>query len=642
MGNWGSPPSDIDALTPETHRDASLGKAGEKRRRHRVWPWVVGGIGVLLLGVLVAGGVTAKVFLDEAQSARAALESAKNDLKTLAAQLETGDQAAVQVTADRVTKNVADAAAIVDGPLWHLAAQVPFVGQNVDAVQRVTQAVGILVDRALPLGLQFMSTVDLDDVSLAVEGIDLEPYRQVQSSLPEISAAFADAWALVAPVERADLLPEIDDSIAEILTIIRDAAPALDLVDQYLPTLLDMAGSGGTKTYLVIFQNNAEIRATGGNPAASVLVSLTDGKVSYAVQANSYTFYAAGTAGEVQADLPPETTGLYLPTLTSYSQDFTMTPDFPTTAELFRNLWASTTGAHVDGVISIDPVVLAHVLAVTGPVTLATGEQLTADNAVRLLLSEAYERYPTGGESDAFFADVAERVGAQLTTTPWDRMAMLAAIEQAVAEQRIYFSFLDPAAQALAAELGVDGALAPDTTAQTQVGVYLNDSSVGKLEYHLTTTLSAVCDPAARTMTTSMTLYNGITDAVHSDYTLGFRNGGYGIPRTTMMLDVLFFAPPGSQIVQTNPEHGRVPKWDRTGVEKGNSAVSRTVFVPKDETITVSSTIVFPPGDLGPLNLRHTPTANATSVTVDASCDALFGEPHAEPSLLSLLAEQPG
>ena len=40
----------------------------------------------------------------------------------------------------------------------------------------------------------------------------------------------------------------------------------------------------------MLFQNNAESRGTGGNPAAVVLVNVTDGKISIAKQANSGDF----------------------------------------------------------------------------------------------------------------------------------------------------------------------------------------------------------------------------------------------------------------------------------------------------------------------------------------------------------------
>lgn len=588
--------------------------------------WILG----VLLVLLIAVGAVAAVFASEAMAARDALNRAKYELTLLSSQFSSGDPAALEPTATRITTDVTEAATIVDGPLWHVAAQVPFIGQNVDAVQRVTRAVDILVERALPPGMQFMATADLDQLTVEGGGINLEPFRQMQSSIPVIAAAFEDARAEIAAIDRSELLPLVAEPTDEILDVIESAAPALDIVNRYLPTLLDIAGSGGSKTYLVIFQNNAEIRATGGNPAASMILTMSDGALGYADQASSTTFYQAGTAGNTYVDLPPETVDFYLSGFTRFSQDYTMTPDFPTTAQLFQGLWAHTSGANFDGVISIDPVVLSHMLAVAGPVTLASGEQLTSENAASVLLSESYERFPDGAASDAFFADTAQRVFAHLTTATWDPMEMLAALQQSAQEQRVYLSFADPAAQALADELGVDGALATDTLSETQVGIYLNDSSVSKLDYHLTSAVSATCDPQARTMTTTMTLRNSIADDIVSGYTLGLRNGSYGLPRTTMMLDVLFFAPPGAQITRTDPAVGQVSAWERSGVEKGNTAVSKTVFVAKDETVTVSYTVAFPETELAPLNLRHTPTVNPTVVTVDAGCEALFGAPAAQ------------
>ena len=593
-------------------------------RKRRVWLWVVLSIILVLLVAGVIAGVLAMQFISEAKVARSALERAKTGITALNSQLGSEDQTKLQATAADITANVKLAAETVDGPLWDIAARVPFVGQNVDAVQRVTRAVDVLVLRALPPGMQFMSTADLDKLTVEGGGINLEPFRQVQGSIPEIASAFADAQALVAPIDRASLLPEVGEPIADILDVIGDAAPALAVAEKYLPTLLNIAGSGGTKTYLLIFQNNAEIRATGGNPASSMIVTMTDGKLGYADQATSATFYEAGTQGNEYISLPAETTGLYLPTLTRHNQDYNFTPDFPTTAQLFQAIFADTTGQSFDGVISIDPVVLSHMLAVAGPVTLNTGEQLNAENAVKVLLSDSYEIYPDGATSDAFFTDTAKRVFDHLTAASWDPLKMLDALEQSAEEQRVYLSFTDPAAQALADEFGLDGALKPDNTTQTQVGMYLNDSSVGKLEYHLSSTVNASCDPAARTITTTMTLHNGITDDIKSEYTLGLRIGSYGIPDTTMMIEVLFFAPPGAQITSTDPAVGQVARWERSGVEKGNTALSKTVFVPKNETVTVSYTVALPQGELGPLNLRYTPTANATPVTIDSSCDALF------------------
>ena len=601
-------------------------RRGQQKRKRRKWPWILAGSIVFALVALVAAGaVVGLLFVSEVNDARKSLNEAKYELTTLSKQLSSGDQAAIAATAEKITTDVADAAAITEGPLWQMAARVPFVGQNVEAVQRVTRAVDILVQQALPPGMQVMAAVDFDKITVEGGGVNLEPFRQAQTAIPAIAAAFAAAEAEVAPIDKDKLLPEVVEPIDDILSIVHQAAPTLDLVNRYMPTLLDMAGSNGTKTYFVIFQNNAEIRATGGNPAASMILTMTNGALGYGDQLNSTTFYEAGAAGNVYTAVPEETTNIYLSGFTRYSQDYTMSPDFPTTAQLFQDVWANTTGQHFDGVISIDPVVLSHMLAVAGPATLSSGEQVTAENAVKLVLSDAYERYPVGTDSDAFFADVSKSVFGHLTSSSWDPLAMLAALEQSAKEQRVYLSFTDPAAQALADELGVDGSLATDPAKETQVGMYLNDSSVGKLEYHLTSAITATCDAGARTITTTMTLHNSITDDIVSPYTLGLRNGNHGIPRTTMMLDVLTFAPPGASIVNTVPAEGEVGEWERSGVEKGNTAVSKTVFVPKDETVTVASTVAFPEGQLAPLYLRHTPTARDTPVTIDPSCDALFG-----------------
>lgn len=182
---------------------------------------------------------------------------------------------------------------------------------------------------------------------------------------------------------------------------------------------------------------------------------------------------------------------------------------------------------------------------------------------MKVLLSDAYERYPSGVDSDAFFADAARQVFDHLTTSSWDPLQMLAALEQSAREQRVNLAFADPAAQALAVEFGVDGALAGDTTTQTQVGIYLNDSAVSKLDYHLATSVIATCDAAARTITTTMTMHNGITDNISSYYTLGYRNTRMGVPRTTMILDVLFFAPPARRSRRRCP---------RAGTSRGGSA----------------------------------------------------------------------
>ncbi|WP_285136876.1 DUF4012 domain-containing protein [Microbacterium sp. lyk4-40-TSB-66] len=606
------------ALRNRTEADAA-------KNARRPWYRRPTRVAALFFGTVAAlVGVLAVILAAQAASVRDDLRSAHELIASLQSAMVTGDADALQSAAAEASERVSRASQTVRGPLWEAGSVIPAVGANLRAITDLTAAVQTLATDALPPGSVILSKLSVDKIALADGGVDLQPFRESQASIPLVAAAFADARGQTDAIDVSDLLPAVADSVSEVRTFMDDATDLLDVAQKYLPTLLDVAGGQSPQTYLVLFQNNAEVRATGGNPAASLIVRADQGRVEILDRASSLTFDAAGDAGRQFADLPPETLALYPSTFALYSQDFTMTPDFPTTVRLFQDLWRQTSGEEFDGVISIDPVVLSHMLAVTGPVDYDDLE-LTADNAVQVLLSDAYERFPTGEESDAFFTAISQGFFQYLTTSRWDPTQMLGALELSATEQRLLMSFRDEAAQALAEEFDLDGSLRADTVESTQIGTYLNDYSVGKLEYHLRQTVIATCDAAARTVTTTTALANEIPSSIQSTYTLGARNPRFGYPRTAMMIDVLFFAPPGAQIVSTDPAVGDVAEFDRAGSQSGNSAVSRLVVIPQGESRTVSSTIRLPDGALGPLDLRHTPLTSPTTVTVDGSCDALFG-----------------
>ncbi len=91
-----------------------------------------------------------------------------------------------------------------------------------------------------------------------------------------------------------------------------------------------------------------------------------------------------------------------------------------------------------------------------------------------------------------------------------------------------------------------------------------------------------------------------------------------------MMLDVLFFAPPGGQVIATDPATSEESGFDRSGSQDGNSALSRLVVVPQGGTRTVSFHVQLPQGRSVPWSCGTTPTASETPVTIDASCGSLF------------------
>ena len=141
---------------------------------------------------------------------------------------------------------------------------------------------------------------------------------------------------------------------------------------QLIPPML---GADGPRDYLLLVQNNAEVRATGGIPGSVILLRAEAGAVTI-VDTRS-----GGSLGSLPAPVVPLTdaeSNLFGPDLAADMRDVTFTPDFPRSAEIARSIWAQQVGGEVDGVVSVDPGALALVLAHTGPVPVAPGPMADA------------------------------------------------------------------------------------------------------------------------------------------------------------------------------------------------------------------------------------------------------------------------
>lgn len=584
---------------------------------------MLGIVGVLIAGLVVTGFFAAK-FVDEAMDVRADLEAAKSRLGNITELVRSGDTAQFDVVAGEVLTLTTSADEKVQGPLWEYASWVPFVGQNVAAIRATTEATHILVRDALPASFTILGAMQSSNIRFEGGGFNLEPFRGALASLPTVDAAFAQAQEKVAGIDRDQLLPIVDDAVGQVIDVIDQSAPLAHTATQVLPTALTMMGDQGPRTYLVLFQNNAEIRATGGSAAASVYVQVDGGRMTLAGQSNSTVFAQDGIIGIQHVDLPAETLALYDPEFARYSQNYTRTPNFPTSARMFQAI-AAKTGYPVDGVISLDPVVLSSILAVTGGINVE-GIDVNADNAVQLLLSETYLRFPGDqAPADAFFAATSAAVFQKLVAGEWDLMRMLDVFGDAGEQQRLYAWFAREEEEQVARELGIDGTMKADNTETTEIGIFLNDAAVSKLEYYLSTSISVSCDPAARTVSTSITMTNSVDRDDLTYHILGLRSPRYGGEGTSMLFDVLYFAPPGASISGVDPGAGDAEGLDRTSTEDGRNARSIAVMVDRGQSRTVTYTSTLPEGDLGPVSVRYSPTVTDTPVTIAPSCMELTG-----------------
>jgi hypothetical protein len=437
-------------------------------------------VGVVLAGWLVLDALRARSALEEASRAIPGLEQRlREDPQAAASEL-----ASVQDAAHR-------AASATTGPLWTLAGNLPWVGDDVEALSTVTGTVDRLAADVLPRLSSAAQAVT--PARLAPEGgrVDLQPLIDVRDDVVAADRAVGSAIERVGGISREGLVAQLADAADQLhaqLTDVRMTTATAARAVQLLPAML---GSDGPRDWLVLAQNNAEPRATGGIPGAVLLVRAEAGEVSFVEHAAAADF---GPFDQPVLDLSPAEDALFGDELGRYMQDVNFTPDFPRTAQLAREMWRDTRGGDPQGVLSIDPVVLQSLLDVTGPVTFqdpaGADIALNGQNTASFLLADIYDRYEDPALQDAVFASAAEAVFSKLTSGGFDAGRLVDALAVAADQGRLMVWSDSDSEQDHILGTVLSGELrgaVPTVSGQTapQVGVHLNMATAGKVGYYL-------------------------------------------------------------------------------------------------------------------------------------------------------------
>lgn len=139
--------------------------------------------------------------------------------------------------------------------------------------------------------------------------------------------------------------------------------------------LKNFLGASQDKRYLFVFQNNSELRASGGFLGSYALVDVRDGKIrNLEVPGGGSYDTEGGMNVRVVAPKP-----LWLVNPLWHFWDANWWPDWPTTAKNLMWFYEKSDGPTVDGVISVTPTVVEGLLEITGPIDLTKEYGLTID-----------------------------------------------------------------------------------------------------------------------------------------------------------------------------------------------------------------------------------------------------------------------
>lgn len=440
------------------------------------------------LALAVAGSVvTVAVVVLAWQGARAAilLSRASDSSQLLLAQVAQGDAEGARRTADVLGDAARRAHDATDGPVWAVAARVPLVGDDVDAVRIVSREVDRVASQAVPTVVDVTTRVQLDAFSPRDGRVDVANLEAVAPRLSGPRRALEEASAGLAAIEPGDVVGRLQAPVRRLQTTVASAASAARIADTAAELLPGMLGADGKRRYLLLIQNNAESRSLGGIPGSFAVIEADRGRVRMREQGS-----ALDVPPDVDAPLqvPAAQRGAIPVTVAQDLRNTTAVPDFPEAARFASSLVGDALDTRFDGVVAVDPVTLGSLLQGLGPVTLDDGTRLTPENAVDELLSGVYLRYTTDPlAQDAVFEDAARRIFDTFVEGGGSTQVVLESLVRAGFDKRVMVWSADEAEQERILTTGAAGALSQER-GRAHVGVYVDDSTGSKLQYYLDTT----------------------------------------------------------------------------------------------------------------------------------------------------------
>lgn len=193
--------------------------------------------------------------------------------------------------------------------------------------------------------------------------------NDIENSLNQINAARYPEEINGYKVKSSIL--KAKETIVEIHKLVKDGKPILTKTSWLL-------GKDKPRQYLMIFQNNAELRPTGGFWTAYGIIKIDKGKITPLGSSDIYSLDE-----KLNSRIPaPRPLLAYHINVPYYNiRDMNISPDFPTSAQLFLNNYNKVTGGKdkIDAIVGLDLQVLVDMVKVLGRVGVSGFGNFSAD-----------------------------------------------------------------------------------------------------------------------------------------------------------------------------------------------------------------------------------------------------------------------
>lgn len=520
----------------------------------------------VVIGLSLVAVFLFALFVWQAVTASIALKDAGNDAKRVQAQIAAADFDGANATLAKLQDKADRAHGRTDGLLWDIGGKIPWVGRNISAVQTVSEVLDTATEVNAPVALKLSEALRTGTFRPVNGKVNLAEVKKLTPDVERAAAAIESAGrrldkirpnSLVFPFN--EMITEIQDPLDEARSASRATATAFDL----LPAMM---GENEKRTYLLLIQNPAELRSTGGLPGSVAILEAQGGQLAMTVQSSAAKIKPVASP---VLELQPDTKQMYGDTVAEDFRDVNFTPDFPTSAQIASVLAKNALGlgSQVDGVISVDPIVLQGLLRATGTVN-AAGVPLTPGTVVKTLLNQVYVQQNPGtcgsnnlciqqklAAQDAFFEAAAKNIfDAVITQGQGDQQKAVKALGDGANQHRILLWSRHPDEQARLAGTAISGALNREHGDSPEVGIYFNDTTASKMDYYLqyaaTATATECRKKGAQDLRTTVVLRSTMPkDFASRGLGTSVLGRGIYVPQGQIGVNMRIYAPAGGEIL---------------------------------------------------------------------------------------------
>lgn len=539
-------PSLIAALAPLPAFVSALSKLRTRVRKPALV--AAGAVAGVAAVVLVAFGVGVLLLRSDANAgvrqARAGLDA-----------LRAGDQEVAAGSFADAADSFADANGIATA--WWMAPGkvVPVLAQHLDVARILTEEGGELAE----VSARTAPAVSLDDLTTGDGSFRLERIAEIRPLAADVVVALDAGASRLDGVSDDWLTGPMVNAVQSLEDEITSSRPDADLAVEALDLAPGLLGAEGAKRYVVLFGNPAEAREMGGFVASAGVLTADAGRLVFESLPTPGQMRPALEGVELSVELPP---GYANARPGTFVENWSGSPDIQTVASVVSELAPAVIGAPADGVLYLDPYVLAALLELTGPVTVEEPRrELTSENVVDFLLRDQYQSpdFEPGGERKERLGDAGEIAFDRLVSGSLPRPRVLSnVLSPLVQARRLQFTTTDPAAHELLRTVG----LRPDIDVGDSETILVANGMrrAGKLDAYLERDIryeATVAEDGRLDATVTVRLSNRAPRTGLVDYQLSVPNPAEDLDRTTNVTNLdVFSAFPGAEVTIDGVEAG--------------------------------------------------------------------------------------